>query len=198
MLHLFRSDWQTDVPSGNSSLQSSAETLRCPASLNQATAFHSSLISCPSSSNNQLNTARVRWRDEYSWTWRPALDKENVSNPEWSSLLSALSNQQQSSLRTHLSQRNIGGGCWTLCRLQPLQKSSDAAVSFWLLWNPKLLLPHVSHSVLEADVPLTQRHPRVTGDAGLRFNLGVRQHRSQQLGDAEVQPVDLKRVETSL
>lgn len=91
----------------------------------------------------------------------------------------------------YLTERHVGGGRWTLCRLQFLQQSCGAATSRRLLRNTKLLVPHVSHSVLKADAPLAHRRPRVPGDAGLRCDVGVRQGCSQQLGDTEVQPVAL-------
>lgn len=61
-----------------------------------------------------------------------------------------------------------------------------------------MLLPHVSHAVLDADVTLARRRPRVTGRAGLRSILSACQRGRQQLGGAEVQPVDLQRVEAVL
>lgn len=96
------------------------------------------------------------------------------------------------SLCLYLSERTVSSGHWALCRLELLQKSPEA-----LMWNSKLLLPHISHSIHDANVTLTRWRPRVTGGAGCcRTNFSVSQHLREQLSHTEMQPVDLQRVGT--
>lgn len=63
------------------------------------------------------------------------------------------------------------------------------------LRNPKVLLPHVPHVLLEADAPLVQRSPGVTGRRWLRDTLDICHGSGQQLSGAEMEPVDLRQSE---
>ena len=95
----------------------------------------------------------------------------------------------------NLSERNAGGWCWTLHRFQVVQKYPDAALTCWPLWNSKVLLPHVYHTLPEAGAVLLWQCPGVSGRRQLWHTLNVCQHGGQQLSGAEMEPVDLQQSE---
>lgn len=73
-----------------------------------------------------------------------------------------------------------------------MQKSPDAVLTCRPLGNPKVLLPHLPHVLLEAEWAFIRQRPGVGGRRRPRNTLNVCQAGGQQLGGAEVEPVDLQ------